>query len=402
MKQNEVLVTDVYEWNLEAYESKKYRVIGNQGSSRSTKTYSLSQLLALYIPYNFKKSISIVSPSLPHLKRGAMRDFFEILENAGIYSDENHNKTDQIYYYPNGSYVEFFGVEDVGKVRGPGRDILFINEANLIPNSVYTQLSLRTKEVIFIDFNPVDEMNWVYDVVDYPGGKDEQGRDIKPNLMIHSTFRNNPFLPADQRHEIEKLKLADQNLWNVFGLGLRGKSTELIYNHWRTVPELPLKGEIFMGCDFGYNVPSALVLCELYEEKIYVKELLYETRLTTNDLVERFKDIGVSRTIEIYCDNAEPKTIEELKRAGFNAWEADKDVTEGIRKVKSYPLFITEQSTNILKEIKGYKWKTDVNGKVVKDKDRDEPVKFLDHSMDAMRYAIFTKLAVDRMSWVAF
>jgi len=402
LKQNEVLVTDVYEWNLEAYESKKYRVIGNQGSSRSTKTYSLSQLLALYIPYNFKKSISIVSPSLPHLKRGAMRDFFEILENAGIYSDENHNKTDQIYYYPNGSYVEFFGVEDVGKVRGPGRDILFINEANLIPNSVYTQLSLRTKEVIFIDFNPVDEMNWVYDVVDYPGGKDEQGRDIKPNLMIHSTFRNNPFLPADQRHEIEKLKLADQNLWNVFGLGLRGKSTELIYNHWRTVPELPLKGEIFMGCDFGYNVPSALVLCELYEEKIYVKELLYETRLTTNDLVERFKDIGVSRTIEIYCDNAEPKTIEELKRAGFNAWEADKDVTEGIRKVKSYPLFITEQSTNILKEIKGYKWKTDVNGKVVKDKDRDEPVKFLDHSMDAMRYAIFTKLAVDRMSWVAF
>jgi phage terminase large subunit len=129
---------------------------------------------------------------------------------------------------------------------------------------------------------------------------------------------------------------------------------------------------------------------------------LYETRLTTNDLVERFKDIGVSRTIEIYCDNAEPKTIEELKRAGFNAWEADKDVTEGIRKVKSYPLFITEDSSNILKEIKSYKWKSDVNGKPVKDKDKDEPVKFNDHSMDAMRYAIFTKLAVDRMSWVAF
>jgi phage terminase large subunit len=402
LKQNEVLVTDVYDWNLEAYLSKKYRVIGDQGSSRSTKTYSICQLLALYIPYNEKQSISIVSPSLPHLKRGAMRDFFEILENAGIYDEANHNKTDQIYYYPNGSYVEFFGVEDVGKVRGPGRNILFINEANLIPHSVYTQLSLRTRQVIFIDFNPVDEMNWVYDVVDYPGGIDDQGKAIKPNLMIHSTYKNNPFLPTDQRHEIEKLRDADENLWNVFGLGLRGKSTELVYNHWKVCPELPLRGEIFMGCDFGYNVPSALVLCELYEEKIYVKELLYETRLTTNDLVERFKDIGVSKTIEIYCDNAEPKTIEELKRAGFNAWEADKDVTEGIRKVKSYPLFITEGSTNMLKEIKGYKWKTDTNGKPVKDKDKDEPVKFNDHSMDAMRYAVFTKLAVDRMSWVAF
>jgi phage terminase large subunit len=402
LKQNEVLVTDVYDWNLEAYLSKKYRVIGDQGSSRSTKTYSICQLLALYIPYNEKQSISIVSPSLPHLKRGAMRDFFEILENAGIYDEANHNKTDQIYYYPNGSYVEFFGVEDVGKVRGPGRNILFINEANLIPHSVYTQLSLRTRQVIFIDFNPVDEMNWVYDVVDYPGGIDDQGKAIKPNLMIHSTYKNNPFLPTDQRHEIEKLRDADENLWNVFGLGLRGKSTELVYNHWKVCPELPLRGEIFMGCDFGYNVPSALVLCELYEEKIYVKELLYETRLTTNDLVERFKDIGVSKTIEIYCDNAEPKTIEELKRAGFNAWEADKDVTEGIRKVKSYPLFITEGSTNMLKEINGYKWKTDTNGKPVKDKDKDEPVKFNDHSMDAMRYAVFTKLAVDRMSWVAF
>lgn len=402
MKQKEVLVTDVYDWNLEAYESGKYRVIGNQGSSRSTKTYSISQLLALYIPYNQKKSISIVSPSLPHLKRGAMRDFFEILENAGIYKIESHNKTDQVYRYPNGSYVEFFGVDEPGKVRGPGRDILFVNEANLIPYAVYTQLALRTKEVIFIDFNPVDEMNWVYDVVDYTGGIDERGKEIKPNLMIHSTYLNNPFIPADQRHEIEKLKLADENLWNVFGLGLRGKSSELIYNHWKTVRDLPMRGEIFMGCDFGYNVPSALVLCELYEGAIYVKELLYKPRLTTSDLVQEFAELGVSKTIEIYCDCAEPKTIEELKRAGYNAWEADKDVTEGIRKVKSYPLFVTEDSINMIKEFKGYKWKTDANGKVVQDKDKDEPVKFMDHSMDAMRYAVFTKLAVDRFTWTAF
>jgi phage terminase large subunit len=402
LKQNEVFNTDVYDWNLEAYRSKKYKVIANQGSTRSTKTYSICQLLALWIPYNEKKSISIISPSLPHLKRGARRDFLEILENAGIYSDENFNKTDNVYYYPNGSYVEFFGVDEPGKVRGPGRDILFVNEANLIPYPVYTQLALRTREMIFIDFNPVDEMNWVYDVADYTGGKDERGNSIKPNLLVHSTYLNNPTLSIDQVHEIEKLKEADENLWNVFGLGLRGKSSELIYNHWKTVKELPMRGEIFMGCDFGYNVPSALVLCELYEGSIYVKELLYKPRLTTNDLVNEFAELGVSKTIEIYCDCAEPKTIEELKRAGYNAWEADKDVTEGIRKVKSYPLYVTEDSVNMIKEFKGYKWRTDANGKVVQDKDKDEPVKFLDHSMDAMRYAVFTKLATDRFTWTAF
>lgn len=399
----DIILTPVFDANIEAYESKKFRVIANQGSTRSSKTYSVCQLLALYIPTKEKKSISIVSPSLPHLKRGARRDFLEILEGSGLYSDAQFNKTDNIYHYPNGSYVEFFGVDEPGKVRGPGRDILFVNEANLIPFSIYTQLALRTNEVIFIDFNPVDEMSWVYDVADYKGGINEDGEEIKPNLLVHSTYQNNRSnLSKEIISQIEMLKEADQNLWNVFGLGLRGKSTELIYTHWKTCNGLPLKGEIFMGCDFGYNVPSALVLCEFYEGAIYVKELVYKTRLTTSDLIEEFKEVGVSKTIEIYCDNAEPKTIEELKRAGFNAWEADKDVTEGIRKVKSYPLYITEDSTNLLKEIKGYKWKTDMNGKVVKDKDKDEPVKFMDHGMDALRYAVFTKLAVDRMTWTAF
>jgi phage terminase large subunit len=391
MSQKRAKYTNVYERNLQAIQSGKYRAIANQGSTRSGKTYSISQLLALYIPFNQKKSISIVSPSLPHLKRGARRDFLEILENAEVYSDENFNKTDNIYHYPNGSYVEFFGAEEPGKVRGPGRDILYVNEANLLPFSTYTQLALRTKEIIILDFNPVDETSWVYEVADRPG-----------NILIHSTYKDNPFLPKEQVDEIENLKDADENLWKVFGLGLRGASSDLIYTHWKTAERLPMRGEVFMGLDFGYNVPSALVRIELFEDRIYVDQVLYETKLTTNDLIERFRDLDVSRTIEIYCDNAEPKTIEELRRAGYNAIEADKDVTEGIRKVKSKPLLITERSTNIIKEIKGYKWRTDVAGKVVKDKDKDEPVKFNDHAMDAIRYGVFTKLTSPALSWVAF
>src|SRR4030095_15421476 len=179
--------------------------------------------------------------------------------------------------------------------------ILYINEANLISHDIYVQLALRTKGTIFLCFNPVDESNYVYDVADYAGGTDDDGNEIKPNLLIHSTYLNNPFIPPEQRHEIEKLRLADQNLWNVFGLGLRGKSEELIYTHWNTCKELPGKGERFFGQDFGYNVPSALIEIEIYEGVIYVDEIIYETRLTTGDLIERYKQLGVLKNREIFC-----------------------------------------------------------------------------------------------------
>jgi phage terminase large subunit len=144
---SDVLYTPVFEANKRAYESKRFRVISNEGSTRSSKTVSLSQLLALYIPNISKESISIVSPSLPHLKRGARRDFLNALQQAGAYDDNAFNKTDNIYNFDNGSYVEFFGVEDGGKVHGPGRDILWVNEANLISRliSISSWPFVRTK-----------------------------------------------------------------------------------------------------------------------------------------------------------------------------------------------------------------------------------------------------------------
>ena len=378
MKQEvEIEYTNVFERNLQAYQERKYRVIANQGSTRSGKTYSISQLLALFIPHKEKVTISVVSPSLPHLKRGARRDILKILEDAGIYTDEQFNKTDNVYHYPNGSYIEFFGAEDSGKVRGPGRDILYINEANLLPYNIYQQLALRTKKTIFLDFNPVDEMSWVYDVADKEG-----------NILIHSTYKNNPFLPKEQIEEIESLKDADENLWKVFGLGERGKSQEIIYTHWRT-GQFPDGCEVCYGLDFGYSVPTALVKVGFKENQTYVQEMLYETKLTTTDLIERLKVLNIQRADEIFCDNAEPKTIEELVRAGFNAKPAEKDVYAGIQKVKSQPLNITPDSSNLIKEIKSYKWKVDKDGKVHPD---ESPVKIWDHLCDAMRYAIFTKL----------
>jgi Phage terminase large subunit len=373
----ELIHTPVFDANLRAYKSRQHRVIVNEGSSRSSKTISLSQLLSLYIPLKEKKSITIVSPSLPHLKRGARRDVLQVLENAGIYRDEWFNKTDQVYNYPNGSYIEFFGVEDTSKVHGPSRDILWINEANLISRETYMQLAIRTNETIFLDYNPADLYSWCYAVADKPGNK-----------CIHSTYKNNlRQLTKEMVDEIESLKDADINLWNVYGLGLRGTSQATIYTHWQLVDHFPECDDTFYGLDFGYNNPSALVKVGIRDKCIYVEEIFYETKLTTNDLTEVIKIYGLTRSCPIYCDAAEPKTIEEIKRMGLYALPAEKSVYDGIQKVKSYPLFITRNSTNIIKEIKSYKWKIDKDERVL-----DEPVKFMDHALDAMRYAIYTRL----------
>ncbi len=372
----DLIYTAVFAANHKAYFSGQYRRIINQGSTRSSKTYSICQLLVL-ICRDLKKSISIVSPSLPHLKRGARRDFLEVLNQLGWYRESWFNKTDNIYHFPSGSYVEFFGAEDVGKVHGPSRDILFVNEANLLGFEIFKQLAIRTDETIFLDFNPADDFSWVYDEIDRPHTK-----------FIHSTYKHNiGQLNKWQVEEIESLKDADENLWKVYGLGERGTSSETIYTHWKEVSEFPQCDETFYGLDFGYNNPSALIKVGVKDGRIYAEEILYETKLTTSDLTDVIKIFGLTRSCDIYCDAAEPKTIEEIKRMGLNALPAEKSVYDGIQKLKSFPLFITRNSTNLLKEIKSYKWKLDKDGKTM-----DEPVKFMDHALDALRYAVYTRM----------
>jgi len=378
--------TPVFEANKKAYDSKQFRAIVNEGSSRSSKTFSEMQLAA-YISQHPEiyggKEISVVSPSLPHLKKGARKDFLDVAQDWQFFREDDFNRTDNLYTFKKG-YIEFFGAEDAKKVRGPGRDILIVNEANLISFETYTQLAMRTRETIFLDYNPADEYSWVYNVADKPGNK-----------KIHSTYKNNRGnLTKWQIEEIEGLQEIDDNLWRVFGLGLRGVSSETIYTNWKIIDHFPECEQVFYGLDFGYNNPSALVKVGIRDKKLYAEEIIYETKLTTNDLTDVIKIMGLTKSCEIVCDAAEPKTIEELKRMGLKATPADKSVYDGIQFVKSMPLYITRQSTNLIKEAKSYKWKTDKDGKVL-----DEPVKFNDHALDALRYAAFTKLSKGKKKW---
>jgi phage terminase large subunit len=369
----------------EYLEDSDKRITVMQGGTRSGKTYNIVLWFIVKLLREKGKTLSIVRNSLPSLKGSVMRDFFDLLLKLNLYSEDNHHKTESTYIL-NGNLVEFVSVDQPQKIRGRKRNYLFINEANELNYEAWMQLAFRTEEKVVLDYNPSDEYHWIYDHV-IP--RDDSDFRV-------TTYRDNPFLPKDLVEEIERLKDVDENYWKVYGLGERGSSSETIFTHWQSVKEMPGKGEVWYGQDFGYNVQSALVKVEYYEGAIYCDEVLYETKLTTNDLVERYKSLGITRSTEIFCDAAEPKTIEELNRAGFNAKGADKDVTEGIRKLKSIPLYITDSSVNLIKEIKNYKWKVDKSGKVL-----DEPVKFNDHATDALRYAVFTRLSKKRMTWVA-
>jgi phage terminase large subunit len=366
----DVQVTNVFGRNRNAFEAGK-RIIINQGGSRSSKSFSLVQLL-IYIANTKKYSISMVSCAFPHLRRGVMRDFIVIMEDWNLYNPEKHTKTEHLYRFDNGSYIEFFSVDNALKVRGPGRDILFINEANLIDFDTFTQLALRTKVCVFIDFNPAEEFNYIYEKLEIR----------EDAILIKSTYKDNPFLPHEQIKEIENLKNVDENFWRIYGEGERGHSEGVIYTHWQPYSKA-VSGITVFGLDFGYNNPTSLVRCTEMDQDLYWKEEIYQSHLTTSDLIPMIKQIVKSHET-IYCDAAEPDRIEELKRAGIKAVPANKNVTDGINFIKGRKLFIDSGSPNLLKEIKSYKFKD--RGKS-KSNEPEEPLKLNDHAMDAARYA---------------
>jgi phage terminase large subunit len=319
-----------------------------------------------------KVTISVTSVAFPHLRRGAMRDWRTIMENSGLYDPNKHVRTEQVYNYPNGSYTEFFSSDNNLKVRGPGRDILFFNEANLTDFDTFTQLMLRTRKTIFIDFNPADEFHWIYDNIL-----------TRPDCyFIKSTYLDNPFLPHEQVKEIENLKNVDANFWRIYGEGERGHSEGVIYTHWKPYGDT-ISGQTVFGLYFGYNNPTALIRVTENDKNLYWKEEIYQSHLTNSDLIPMIKQI-VKPQETVYCDTAEPNRIEELKRAGIRAMPANKDVKLGIDFVKSRKLYINSQSANLLKEIKSYKYMD--QGKR-KGNEPEIPLKLNDHAMDAGRYA---------------
>lgn len=374
MRSLDIQHTNVFARNFQALNDPSKRFIVNVGGSRSSKTISLCQLMIVYCLTTPNKSVSIVRKSFPSLRASVMRDFFDVLKDLNLYSEKQHNKTEHTYTFDNGSFVEFFSVDDEQKLRGRKRSILWANEANEINFEEYTQLNMRTEDKLFFDFNPSDNYHWLYDLLN----NDEA-------IKLHSTYKDNPFLPDSIVKQIEALIDVDESYYKIYALGERATGKTTIYTHWKHYDKEPESTDVIYGLDFGFNHPTALVEIKFVDDDVYVKELIYESNMTSDDLLQRLKDLDLSKSKELICDYARPEIIEDLRRKGYNAKNAIKDVKPGIDSIKSSKLFIHKESVNLIKEIQSYKWKT--NG----DRVLDEPVKLYDDGMDAMRYAVHYK-----------
>ncbi len=374
-----MILTSIFDKNAEAWlnREKGIRRALNEGGTASSKTYSIQELLIL-IAQGAKDNllISIVSESMPHLKRGCIRDFFNIL-NESQDNNPRFNKTEHVYSFGKGK-IEFFGADEADKVRGPRRDILFINEGNNVPWEAARGLDIRTIKFTFVDWNPVSEFwaheNWI--------GKPE-------NAYIHSTYKDAlAVLPKEVINNIESNKDSDPNWWNIYGLGRLGKITGLVYPYFEQVDQLLEKGEIFYGLDFGYsNDPTSLVKCVLVGKELYSQELIYEAGLTNDAIAHKLDELGVKRGHdEIFADSAEPKSIDEIYQFHFNIKPCPKgadSVEHGHQKVRQYKQFWTKDSLKCIKEQRNFRYIPDKDGKLT-----DKTTHTFSHGMDARRYAV--------------
>ena len=352
-----------------------------QGGTRSGKTYNIIMFIIFdYCLRNRNKTITICRKTFPALRSSVMRDFIEILRSHNMYSEEYHNKSNSEYHL-NGNLVEFISLDQPQKVRGRKRNLLFINEANELDFEDWQQLVFRTEDKIILDYNPSDEYHWIYDKV-----KDRDDADF-----YITTYLDNPFLEPSIKAEIERLRDTDEQYWQIYGLGQKGISKATIFNFTET-NVIPEDAEfVSYGADAGYtNDPTTLVSVYKKDYNLYIKEHLYQTQMTTVDIHNKWKQIGITRE-PIYFDSAEPRLIEELRRMGWNVRPSIKgadSVNAGIDLLKRFKIHIYKDSHNAIQEFRNYKWQEDKSGKLM-----NKPVDKNNHLIDATRYATYSVLS---------
>ena len=357
------------------------RIIVEQGGTRSGKTYNiLLWLIFYYTERNTDKTITICRKSFPSLRASVMRDFFDILRNHDLYREDYHNKSSHEYHL-NGNLVEFISLDQPQKIRGRKRNLLYINEANELFYEDWQQLIFRTDGRIILDYNPSESFHWIYDRVIPREDCD----------FYQTTYRDNPFLDEQIKNEIERLKETDEDYWRIYGLGERGMSRATIFQFGTS--EIPQEAKLISyGLDFGYtNDPSALVAVYQHGDNLYLDELLYSTGMTNRDIHHHLQSLGLDRRDEIFADSAEPKSIEELHRFGWNIKPTAKgqdSINAGIDILKRHKIFATSRSNNLIKELQNYKWTEDKNGNLL-----NKPIDVMNHALDASRYAVYNKLS---------
>jgi len=364
-----------------AHLRKRIRVV--QGGSSSSKTFSIIPLLIHYGNSNPNKEISIVSESIPHLRRGAIRDFVKIMEWVGLMNYTSWNKSTLTYYFDNGSFIEFFSADQPDKMRGARRDVLFINEANNVDWESYYQLAIRTREFIYIDYNPTSEF-WAHK--ELIGEKDTD--------FIILTYKDNEALEQSIINEFKKAeeKAKTSQYWanwvKVYVNGEVGSLQGIVFETFNKIDVLPSEAKYLgTGLDFGFtNDPTAAVDVYQYNGGLLLDEVIYQKGLSNSEIAKLLKD----KSRYIVADSAEPKSIHELTQYGlkiFGAVKGKDSILHGIQLLQQQPIYITKKSVNVIKEFRNYSWKTDKSGEKI-----NQPIDIYNHSIDAIRYIVSDKL----------
>jgi len=356
--------------------SLKKRIKIIQGGTSAGKTFGILPVLIDKCAKEPNLEVSVVAESIPHLRRGALKDFIKVMRWTGRYNDDRFNKTLLRYEFGNGSVMEFFSADDASKLRGARRDILYINECNNVSFESYNELSIRTKREVFLDFNPANEF-WVHKEL-----KDEPDSDF-----IILTYKDNEALDESIVSQIEKNreKAATSsywaNWWRVYGLGEIGSLEGVIFNNWKTIDTIPTEAKLIgIGLDFGYtNDPTSAIEIYNYNGQRIINEICYRTGMVNSDIAK-----VLPNNVTIYADSSEPKSIEEIRRFG----KMIKGVTKGVDSIKfgidvmqRQDYLVTSASTNLIKELRSYCWSLKKDGEKT-----NVPIDHFNHAIDALRY----------------
>ena len=354
----------------------KRRIKIIQGGTSAGKTYGILPILITKAATYPRTEISVVAESIPHLRRGALKDFLRIMKETGRYFDERFNKSLLRYEFSNGSVMEFFSADDSSKLRGARRDILYINECNNVTFESYNELAIRTKKEVYLDFNPANEF-WVHKEL-----KDEPDSDF---LIL--TYKDNEALDNSIVQQIEKNRLKAEtsaywaNWWRVYGLGEIGMLEGVIFSNWKTIDTLPKDAKLIgIGLDFGYtNDPTAIIEIYNYNGQRILNELKYQTGMLNSDIAKE-----LPKHVPVYADSSEPKSIEEIKRYGITIKGVTKgkdSINYGIDVMQRNEYLVTSNSVNLIKELRAYCWDTDKAGTRL-----NKPIDTNNHAIDALRY----------------
>jgi len=355
------------------------RVRAVAGGTSAGKTISILTLLIDSAQTDTMPTLtSVVSESFPHLRRGVMRDFLAIMQEHGYFQDNRWSKTDFTYTFESGSKLEFFSADQPGKVRGPRRDRLFINEANNIPYEAFDQLTVRTKEYIWLDWNPTYSF-WFYE--------DILGK--RPDVdFVTVTYKDNEALHQNIVDDIESHK-ANKSWWTVYGLGQLGDVEGKVFNNWNIIDEVPHEARLERrGLDFGYsNDPTAIVDIYKYNGGFILDEQLYQKGMSNKQIADFLSNLEQSNTL-VFADSSEPKSIDELRLYGVNILGAQKgpgSINQGIAYLRDQQVSMSRRSINLHKEYRNYMWMTDKDGRIL-----NKPMDSFNHAIDATRYAVET------------